>query len=215
MITSLAILLLPGYSFNPGSATTPGANPAATAGQVVPHLDEQDKVDVLVPEKGGQVSLTLASGIAFSLDIPKEVLSSVQEIIMTPICSIDGMLLSGGFLAGVELDPEETVLLPPAALTNTVPNGYDRKQMVGIAYHGHEDGFHHTHTPAIGDGKTISLPILSFSGHGAGTWTSASIQQQVAQATARGSQGSRMLRISFMVSLSSIRRRGHHLLHCG
>ncbi len=182
MITSLAILLLPGCSFNPSSSTSPSGKPVATTGQVFPHLDEQDKVDVLVPEKGGQVGLTLASGVVFTLDIPEGALSSDQEIIMTPIASIDGMLLSGGLIAGVQLEPEGTVLLAPATLTITVPNGYDLKQMVGIAYYGQGEGFHLT--PAFGDGKTITLPILSFSGHGAGSGDSNSINQQAAQPTA-------------------------------
>jgi hypothetical protein len=188
MITSLAISLLPGCSFNSGTTASPVENLVTSfTGKVVPHLDEQDKVDVLIPQTGGQVSLTLANGIAFRLDIPKEALSSDQEVVMTPISSIDGMLLSGGLIAGVQLEPEGTVLLAPATLTITVPNGYDPKQMVGIAYHGQGEGFHLT--PATGDGKTITLPILSFSGHGAGSGTSNSINQQAAQATASQSDG--------------------------
>ena len=50
--TSLAILLLPGCSFLPSSVPSSAGNtPPSTAGKVVPHLDEQDQVDVLIPEK--------------------------------------------------------------------------------------------------------------------------------------------------------------------
>ena len=186
--TSLAILLLPGCSFLPSSVPSSAGNtPPSTAGKVVPHLDEQDQVDVLIPEKGGQVSLTLSNGVAYSLEIPAGALTSDQEIMMTPITSIDGMLLSGGLIAGVQLEPEGTLLLTPATLTITVPDGYDLKQMVGIAYYGQGDGFHLT--PAFGDGKTISLPILSFSGHGAGSGDSNSLNQQAAQPTASQADG--------------------------
>ena len=149
---------------------------------MTPTLDDQNLVDALIPAKGGQISLTLPSGLAFSLDIPEGALMNDQEISMVPITRIDGMRLSGGLIGGVQLEPEGLELLTPATLTITVPKGYDPKQMVGFGYHGEGDGFHLD--LATGDGKTISLSIFSFSGHGAASGTPASVANQADQPVA-------------------------------
>jgi hypothetical protein len=154
----------------------PGAGTSVT-----PKLDTANLVDALIPEKGGQVTLTLPNGAAFQLTIPEGALLNDQEITMTPITRIDGMLLSGGLIAGVELQPEGLVLDKPATLTITVPRGYNVKQMVGIAYHGKGTGFHLD--LATGDGKTITMLIDSFSGHGAASGTKGDISNQAGQPT--------------------------------
>jgi hypothetical protein len=169
----------------PSGAGTPVSNTQPTLGpgtKVTPELDNKDLVDALIPAKGGQVILTLPSGVAYNLNIPKGALLNDQEISMVPITRIDGMRLSGGLIGGVQLEPEGLELLTPATLTITVPKGYDPKQMVGFGYHGEGDGFHLD--LASGDGKTITLPIFSFSGHGAASGTPGSIANQADQPVA-------------------------------
>ena len=180
-IIVMLAFLLPGCSkiaatSSPGTALpfTPGSGTSVT-----PQLDTANLVDALIPEKGGQVTLTLPNGIAFKLTIPEGALLNDQEITLTPITRIDGMLLSGGLIAGVELQPEGLVLDKPATLTITVPRGYDVKQMVGIGYHSKGTGFHLD--LATGDGKTITMQIDSFSGHGAASGTKGDISNQAGQ----------------------------------
>jgi hypothetical protein len=170
-------------------AGTPAASPSGTGSpvsavqatpgpgtKVTPTLDDKDLVDALIPAKGGQIHLTLPNGMAYNLNIPDGALMNDQEISMVPITRIDGMRLSGGLIGGVQLEPEGLELLAPATLTITVPKGYDPKQMVGFGYHAGGDGFHLD--LATGDGKTISLSIDSFSGHGAASGTPGSIADQ-------------------------------------
>ncbi len=193
LLVIMFAFLLPGCTQAPATSIS-GANPTgagspvstlqATAGpgaKVTPTLDNQNLVDALIPAKGGQINLTLPSGVAYRLDIPDGALLNDQEISMVPITRIDGMRLSGGVIGGVQLEPEGLQLLMPATLTITIPKGYDPKQMVGFGYHGQGDGFHLD--LATGDGTTISLPIYSFSGHGAASGTPGSITNQAAQPT--------------------------------
>jgi len=163
-------------TFVPTAQSSPGAGTSVT-----PQLDSANLVDALIPEKGGQVTLTLSNGIAYNLTIPEGALLNDQEITMTPITRIDGMLLSGGLIAGVELQPEGLVLDKPATITIFVPKGYDVKQIVGIGYHGKGTGFHLD--LATGDGKTISMMIDSFSGHGAASGTTGDVGKQANQPT--------------------------------
>ena len=168
----------PSGAGNPASSTQVTTGPGT---KVTPTLDDKDMVEALIPAKGGQISLTLPSGVAYNLNIPQGALMNDQEISMVPITRIDGMRLSGGVIGGVQLAPEGLELLTPATLTITVPKGYDPKQMVGFGYHGQGDGFHLD--LATGDGKTITLPIFSFSGHGAASGTLGDINNQAGQPT--------------------------------
>lgn len=198
LVTMIASML-PSCSLLAGAGTsatsTPGASPSGagspvstiqvtpgSGAKVTPSLDDKNLVDALIPAKGGLINLTLPSGLAYRLDIPDGALLNDQEITMVPITRIDGMRLSGGVIGGVQLEPEGLQLLTPATLTIMVPKGYDPKQMVGFGYHGEGDGFHLD--LATGDGKTISLPIFSFSGHGAAIGTPASVANQADQPVA-------------------------------
>jgi hypothetical protein len=166
-----------------GAATTQaGANPApAQPGtgkpvQVKPDLDTADQVYALVPEKGGEISLTLANGLAFTLTIPEGALLSDQEVTMTPIRSLEGMPFSGGLVAGVTLEPDGTTLLKPATLKIQTPQGTDPKKLLGFGFHGQGEGFYLDNSSV--DGTTVTLQIVSFSGHGAGSGTSTDASNQ-------------------------------------
>lgn len=190
--TTIIVSMLLSCSLFSGASTSGASTPGGTtavstfqvtsgSGKVTPHLDDKDLVDALIPVNGGQIHLTLPSGLSYTLDIPDGALMNDQEITLVPITRIDGMLLSGGLIGGVQLEPEGLELLKPATLTITVPKGYDPKQMVGFGYHGEGDGFHLD--LATGDGMTITLPIFSFSGHGAASGTTSDITNQAAQPT--------------------------------
>ena len=177
IVTCMLVTLLGGCS--PVPVTNSAAGTSSTPGKITPFLDEKNLVEAVIPAKGGSISLSMPSGLVYNLVIPDGALPNNQEITMVPITRIDGMLLSGGLIGGVQIEPEGLELLTPATLTITVPKGYDPKQMVGFAYHGEGEGFHLDLSK--GDGKSISLPIFSFSGHGAASGTPGSIGNQAGQ----------------------------------
>lgn len=154
---------------------------AAQSVQVTPGLDLKSQVRALIPEKGGEVTLTLANGLVYTLRIPTGALVSDQEVIMTPIRRLEGMPLSGGLIAGVQLEPDGTELLQPATLSITLPDGYDLRHMVGFGYHGQGTGFYLS--PAQGDGKALTIQLMSFSGHGAASGSDQEVANQAGTST--------------------------------
>ncbi len=144
-------------------------------------LDQGGGVSALIPQSGGEISITMANGLIYTLTIPEGALLSDQEVTMTPIRSLDGTGLADGLIGGVQLEPDGTYLLEPAMLTISAPEAYNLRQMVGFAYHGQGESFHLY--PAEGDGNTITLQLISFSGHGATTGTDQQIADQAGQAT--------------------------------
>jgi hypothetical protein len=144
-------------------------------------LDQGGGVGALIPQSGGEISITMANGLIYTLTIPEGALLSDQEVTMTPIRSLDGTGLADGLIGGVQLEPDGTYLLEPAMLTISAPEAYNLRQMVGFAYHGQGESFHLY--PAEGDGNTITLQLISFSGHGATTGTDQQIADQAGQAT--------------------------------
>lgn len=182
-ITLMAIIC-----FSTSCAAVKTAAPAATHQSILPanlsiSLDESSRVEALVPQNGGQIKVSLANGLAYTLEIPQGALLSDQEVSMVPIRDIGGLPLSGGLIGGVELEPEGTTLMSPATLTISVPDGYDLRHMVGFSYHGRGDGFYLS--PANGDGNTITIQVMSFSGHGAAAGSDQEIND-----LANGSTGS-------------------------
>lgn len=177
----IIITLVSCSSAGPAAATEQSGTAASAPVNLQVTLDQTAKVEALIPEKGGQVKMTLNNGLVYSLDIPAGALLSDQEVTMTPIRSIEGMPLSGGIIAGVQLEPDGTTLVKPATLTISVPQGYDARHMVGFGYHGDGEGFHLS--PAQGDGSTITINILSFSGHGAASGTDGEVNAQAGQSS--------------------------------
>ncbi len=165
------------------AAANPVSSPPKTGQpvRVKPDLDTADQVYALVPEKGGEISLTLANGLAFTLTIPEGALLSDQEVTMTPIRSLEGMPYSGGLVAGVTLEPDGTTLLKPATLKIQVPKGTDPNKLLGFGFHGQGEGFYLDLSNV--DGETATLQIVSFSGHGVGGGTAQDASNQAGNPT--------------------------------
>jgi hypothetical protein len=178
----LVLTLLLITSFILGSAScSPPKSPTAPSSNTEPlnlavTLDESASVSTLIPQKGGSVNISLNNGLVYTLDIPEGALLSDQEVTLTPIRSIDGLPFSGGLLGGVQMEPDGTLLMELATLTIQVPVGFDTSSLVGFAYHGEGTGFHLA--PVSGDGSTITLQIISFSGHGAASGTDQEVNDQ-------------------------------------
>lgn len=179
LLTFIALILgsascSPAKPISPASSNTQPVNLTIT-------LDDTASVSALIPQKGGSVSATLANGLVYTLEIPAGALLSDQEVTITPIHSIDGLPFSGGLIGGVQLEPDGTLLMAPATLTIQIPQGYDKSALVGFGYHEEGTGFHLT--PASGDGSTITLKLISFSGHGAASGTDQEVNDQARRFT--------------------------------
>jgi hypothetical protein len=79
---------------------------------------------------------------------------------------MEGLPLSGGLLGAVQLEPEGLVLLRPAVLTISLPQGTPPEEVVAFAYQ--ENGEHVHLYPATIRDSTITFIISHFSGYGGG-----------------------------------------------
>jgi hypothetical protein len=120
-----------------------------------------------IDHTGGSIVARGADGSTFTLAIPPDALDGPHTITMTPVTRIDRLPFSGGLLAGVELEPEGLRLRVPATLTvapavsATPPN-----HILTYAYA--QGGENLILYPGL-DGDAVVLPILHFSGYGAGS----------------------------------------------
>lgn len=164
-----------------GSAPGPGAsfagtNPPGPPVAVTVHVGS-GAARATIPVAGGELS-TQANGLTYTLTIPKGALLSDLAVTMTPVTSLDGLPFSGGLLGGVQLEPDGAALLTPATLTIKPAAGFDVTKLVGFAYHGDGQNLHLA--LADGDGASVSLRIMSFSGHGAASGSSSDLSGHAA-----------------------------------
>jgi len=134
--------------------------------QVTVTLEEDRVAQADVNDEGGEVSAASSSGVEYHLSVPPGALPDNYQIRMTPIKSMEGLPLSGGLLGAVHLGPEGLVLLQPAVLTVSLPEGTPPEEVVAFAYQGNGE---HTHLyPASIEGNMLTFQISHFSGYGGG-----------------------------------------------
>jgi hypothetical protein len=129
-------------------------------------LEEDRVAQADVNDQGGQVSATSASRIEYHLSIPAGALPGDYQIRLTPVGSIEGLPLSGGLLGAVQVEPEGLVLLQPAVLTVSLPDGTPPEEVVAFAYQGNGERVHLY--PARVEGDTLTFQVSHFSGYGGG-----------------------------------------------
>ncbi len=112
---------------------------------------------------GGTVSATGADGTRFTLTIPANALLGDEDITLTPVLMVDGVPLSGGVAAAVQLGPEGLQLQQVARLTITPLVGTSHP--VGFAYRGVGTDFS---LYPLNLGGIDGFAILHFSGYGLG-----------------------------------------------
>lgn len=158
----------------PVGAPLPTPNPLS----VTPHPDATTSASAVVPPTGGNVSLTAPDGSTYQLVLPDGALLSAETITLTALSGVDGLPTSGGFVAGVTIDPDGLYLLKPATLTvtpsSTVPSG---ELAIGFGYHGSGTEFHLVPMDAVAGAMVFSLVHFSGYGVGAGTQTDVETQQ--------------------------------------
>ena len=157
---------------NPSGAFASVGDTAAFRGGfgVVPSPDSGRAVSGAVTAAGGgTLSATAANGTVFTLDVPPDALLSDRTITMTPVASIGSLPFSGGFVAGVNLEPSGLFLMKGARLTIKTSSPIPPAEETTFAWNGTgEDFFLYPPVAANGD---LQMSVIHLGGYGVGRGT--------------------------------------------
>ena len=161
---------------NPSGAFASVGDTAAFMGgrSVTPARDDAHAASAELGVTGGSIVAHGADGTTFTLEVPPDALLGPRTITMTPVSRVDRLPISGGLIAGVELEPAGLRLLVPATLTIDPATPTPPNVAVAYAYAG--GGENLILYPRL-DGDAVSLPVLHFSGYGAGSGAAGDAQQ--------------------------------------
>ena len=142
--------------------STPGKSLNVTV-----ELDKKQTASKLVARSGGSVSLTVADGSKFVLEVPVDALDADTTITMTAVKSIAGAPLDSNTPTAVQLEPSSLFFNEMTTLTITPVRDIPLKQQVIFSYEG--DG--HDYHLALVDPKSkdIKIKLMRFSGAGVGS----------------------------------------------
>lgn len=115
----------------------------------------------LVSVDGGSQTFTDDNGINYRLEIPPGALLSSEEVTFSVIQSVAGWPLSGEFVAGIRLEPENLLLLQPATLTITLPEA--TSALRGLSWQRTGDSLQAQ--PLQVAGRQITLPVARFAAY--------------------------------------------------
>ena len=139
---------------------------AANPWNVSPVVDSTRSVtQVISAANGGTITATAADGSVFTLTFPANALLSDESITMTPVQTISGLPLSGGFAAAVQVAPEGLELMNPATLTIQPATSVPASNQMGFGYEASGQDFYLYPLDAT---SGISMHILQFSTYGEG-----------------------------------------------
>lgn len=178
-------VLIFGMAACSGGGGNGGGGGDKNGGNGIPSSGEGNPLSVLVnlssttssnviDSAGGEIQLTDAHGNVLTLSIPEGAVYE-EEISMTLISYLDGATLSGGLLAGVDIQPNGLQLMKPGTLTIDPydPNSIgellspdSEYLLTAFAYRGDGSDFHYYPYKIIDD--KIVMTILGFSGYGGG-----------------------------------------------
>ena len=127
---------------------------------------------------GGGATATAADGTTYTLTIPQGAVLDEVAIKLTPIASVQNLPLSGGFVAGVHLEPEGLRLLQRATLVITPSRSVPDNTRTGFAYYDLGREFHLY--PIRGSASAVTFSVTHFSGYGVGEGTQSDRSQQAA-----------------------------------
>jgi len=153
--------------------TSRGKGPAidfSTPGKplnVTVQLDKKQTASNLVPRTGGSVSLAVADGSTFILEVPAGALDADTTITMTAVKSIAGAPLDSNTPTAVQLEPSGLFFKEMATLTIAPARDIPLKQQVIFSYEGDGNDYH----LALVDPKSkdIKIKLMRFSGAGIGS----------------------------------------------
>ena len=124
-------------------------------------VDPNSTVIGLLTPAGLLLELTNAAGVVWQLDLPPGAVVGDTPVTMTLIQSLDGMPFNSSFSAGVSFGPEGLRLMAPGTLRATFPENLPA-DTTGFAFQDDGGDFHLY--PCIVNGRTLSFPIVHFSG---------------------------------------------------
>ena len=174
-LASIGLLGLVVSACSPTGKSSGGAASAPTASEVsgLPDLglrnvetETANARATTVGRDGGTVTATASDGTTFVLDIPAGAVGAPTQVALYPVAQVTGLPAGDSLAAGVQFAPDGLQLLAAASLTIKLPSGANATDLVGLAWEG--DGTKPDLYPMLVDADTLTLPILHFSGAGAG-----------------------------------------------
>jgi hypothetical protein len=150
--------------------------------KVTPVLGAGATTQVVTSAAGGTLTATGADGAQYTLVIPPNALLTDTEITMTPVAAIPDLPFSGGFVAGVQLEPSGLNLLQAATLTIVPTISTASVMPIGFGYQENGKELQLVQTP-YGLNST-QLNIFHFSGYGIGLGTIQELINQINSAPA-------------------------------
>jgi hypothetical protein len=161
-------------------ATAEGKSDTATVSvppaRVIVTLAPGTSKTATIGAAGGTIQATDARGTRYTLTVPALALMAPVAITVTPLDTVAGLPLSGGFVAGADLKPAGLQFALPATLTivtNAQPSGNQR--LVGLTYEGTGDSL--ALTAAKRQSNTITIAVSHFSGVIAGFGTTQDVER--------------------------------------
>ena len=175
----VAAFFLTGGCGSSGSNSADGENIFAAEPnpvKVTVRTDDNRAVSKDINTDGGTVTANAADGTKFTLSLAKGSLLSEETITLIPVSSIDGLPLSGGLSAAVQLQPDGLLLLAPATLTIEPATPVPPEELTAFGYRGEGDGLYLTRYEQ--GPSRISLDVTHFSGNGIGRGSNADREAQ-------------------------------------
>lgn len=183
-IRHLAALIALATLFNASGCASDGSD-AEQGPFISPLLDPDRETGTLIGPAGGSVQATGVDGTQYTLTIPADALVAETEITLTPILSVPDLPMSGGLIGGVHFEPSGLELQRAATLVVTRPSAPtlgSEELLAGFTYEG--DGDNLALVLAEADGDSFALPVLHFSGGGAGAATPSDLEAAFAPGSA-------------------------------
>jgi hypothetical protein len=158
----------PGEDTEPDQTSEPSAsNPL----DVSVSLDAARAASAPIGPEGGKLTATAADGSKITLTIPPDALAKSLTISMTPVRAVDGLPLSGGLLAAVQLAPEGLRMRKLVTLSIESTRSFSADELTGFAWL--EDGKDFHLYPTNAAGSATAMKLMHFSGAGIGRGTAA------------------------------------------
>jgi len=167
-IIGLAALMLMTAACSSGGGSTgdvsEALDPSTEPVTVTTTVDQSRAVSARIGPAGGTLTATGADGSRYVLEVPADALVEEIEVGMLPIASMQGLPLSNGLAAGVQLEPEGMTFYDFVTLTIEPAEAIPADQLLPIGSAGTTGALY---MPLIDlDPDTIRLRLLHFSSAG-------------------------------------------------
>ena len=133
-----------------------------------PELESGASLGRVIGPAGGEATTWGADGTVYRLRVPAGALPEPTGITLTPVVSLEGMPLEGGFVAALDLQPAGLAFATPARLTITPPDPLPEGPLAGFGWTGSERAFGAAPGWVSPDGASFHVQVAHFSGYGMG-----------------------------------------------